>query len=186
VLAGIAAFAPAVAFLVAFGEDAGYFVFIAMASTLICSAVVGTVWGIVTLVRRPGTESNRHWQKPALILVPSVVVLGFIMGASFNSYRESLGPPGDHSVANASASTRALWIAAKSGDVREVARLTAETCADPWVKFPVGDGRHNAKGMAEERELQVDDDREAPFREVAHMLGDYMDRWEERCDKDAS
>ena len=106
---------------------------------------------------------------------------GFIIGASYNSYRNSLGPAGDHSVANASADTRALWEAANAGDVAAVVDLTTDTCADPWVKFPQGNGRHNAKGQAETRELDLPDDQEPPFREIAGILGDYMDDWHHRC-----
>ena len=113
--------------------------------------------------------------------VPSVAVLGIIIAASYNSYRQSLGPPGDHSVENASADTRSLWGAANAGDVDEVLRITTDTCADPWVKFPVGNGRHNAKGQAETRELELPDAQEPPFRQIADILGDYMDDWHDRC-----
>ena len=67
------------------------------------------------------------------------------------------------------------------GDVAEVVRLTTHTCTDPWVKFPYGNGRHNAKGQAETRELELPDHLEPPYREIAGILGDYMDIWTDIC-----
>jgi hypothetical protein len=94
---------------------------------------------------------------------------------------DRIGPPGDHSVENASADTRSLWEAANAGEVDEVLRITTGTCADPWVKFPAGNGRHNAKGQAETRELDLPDAQEPPFQQIADILGDYMDDWHDRC-----
>ncbi len=139
VLIGIACIVPAPIALVLLGEDGGWYIFIGIAGGAIALAVFGIVWGIVTLVQRPHPEAPDGGRRlaPKVALVAGVVVLAGIIGASFNSYLNSLGPPGDHSVANASADTRALWEAANRGDLAEVQRLTVETCADPWVKFPV-------------------------------------------------
>jgi hypothetical protein len=72
-------------------------------------------------------------------------------------------------------------VAAGHADVVEVTRLTTDTCADPWVKFPVGDGRHNAKGYAEARELETASFADPPLEEISDILGDYMDDWYDRC-----
>jgi hypothetical protein len=178
---GVASFVPAAITLAWLGEDAGYFVFVAVALTLIVGSALGIIWAVATLAPSGRDREHRTWKRPLLILVPCLAVLGFIIAASYNSYRQSLGPPGDHSVENASADTRALWEAAHDADVAEVTRLTTDTCADPWVKFPLGNGRHNAKGEAENQELVLPDDREPPFREISDILGDYMDVWHDRC-----
>ena len=184
-IAGVASFVPAGVALALMGEEAGYFVFVAVGLTLIVGSALGIIWAVVKLLaNKPEAETKRRWLRPLLILVPSLAILGFIIGASYNSYRNSLGPPGDHSVANASADTRALWEAANAGSVDTVIELTTTTCADPWVKFPVGNGRHNAKGWAETRTLQVADHLEPPFNRIADILGDYMDDWYERCGQD--
>lgn len=183
ILLGIASFVPAAVILLLLGEDTGYFVFVGVGLSLIIGAALGVIWAAAALfssIRGSGGE-RRRWVRPVLILVPSLAILGFIIGASYNSYRNSLGPPGDHSVENASADTRSLWEAANEGDVAAVVRLTSDTCADPWVKFPYGNGRHNAKGQAETRELELPDDREPPFRQISGILGDYMDDWYDRC-----
>jgi len=179
---GVASFVPPAVALALLGDDAAYWIFVAAGLGLIVASAFGILWAGITLVsNRRGGPSGRRWIRPTLVLIPSVAVLGFIIGASYNSYRQSLGPPGDHSVGNASADTRALWEAAGAGDVDEVLRITADTCADPWVKFPVGNGRHNAKGQAETRELDLPDAQEPPFRRIADILGGYMDDWHDRC-----
>jgi hypothetical protein len=178
VLAGVVSLVPAIAAISFMGGDAGYFVFLAVAGSLIVAAAAGTVWGAYRLVR-PSADRRRPRLTAVLALTPSIAILGFIIGASVNSYLDSLGPPGDHSVENASADTRALWQAAYDGDLAEVAHLTSETCADPWVKFPIGSGRHNAKGMAETRGTSTDI--AAPFGKIADVLGGYQDAWYDRC-----
>ncbi|MGI9642079.1 MAG: hypothetical protein ACR2N9_04770 [Acidimicrobiia bacterium] len=175
---GVACLIPAASLLAVFGQEAGYFVFLAVSVSLILSASGGILWAGYRLLR-PGPGQRRPWLRISLVLVPSVAVLSFIIGASLNSYINSLGPPGDHSVANASADTRALWQAAFDGDLIAVERLTIETCADPWVKFPIGNGRHNAKGMAETRGMTTDVN--APFGAIADTLGDYQNDWYDRC-----
>ena len=179
---GVASFVPAAVVLALLGDDAGYWIFVAVGLGLIVGSALGILWAIITLATAHGDRPDgRRWIRPALVLVPSVAVLGIIVGGSYNSYRQSLGPPGDHSVDNASADTRSLWAAANAGDVDEVLRITTDTCADPWVKFPVGNGRHNAKGQAETRELELPDAQEPPFRAIADILGDYMNDWHDRC-----
>ena len=182
VAVGFASFAPAAVILALLNDEAGYLIFITVGLTLIVGSAMGVIWAVATLITS-GRDllAGRRWVRPALVLVPCIAILGLIIGASYNSYRQSLGPPGDHSVANASTDTRALWEAAYDGDVDEVVRITTETCADPWVKFPIGNGRHNAKGQAETRELELPDDLEPPFREISGILGDYMDDWYDRC-----
>ncbi len=181
---GLASFVPAAVFLAVFGGEAGYWIFVSISLTLIVGSGLGIVWAMSTLLSKSGAPAGR-WRRPALVLIPSVAILAFIIGASVNSWRNSLGPPGDHSVANASTDTRALWDAADTGDVDEVLRLTTTTCADPWVKFPHGNGRHNAKGQAETRGIEVPDDQEAPFDEIADHLGRYQSQWSDRCDAEA-
>lgn len=185
ILLGIGSLVVPVGALVWLGDDAGYWIFVSVGLTLIIGSAAGIVWGVISLVAsRDRTPGRRRWVRPALVLVPSIVILGFIIGASYNSYRNSLGPPGDHSVANASADTRALWEAAGRGDLAAVMDLTATTCADPWVKFPTsGGGRHNAKGFAENRTLQVSGPLDDQLHSVADHLGDYMDVWYDDCVK---
>ena len=180
VVLGLASFAPAAAFLAAFGSEAGYWVFISVSLTLIVGSGLGIIWGLSTLLASR-SDDDRRWRRPALVLLPSLAILAFIIGASVNSWRNSLGPPGDHSVANASADTRALWDAANAGDVDEVVLLTTTTCADPWAKFPYGNGRHNAKGQAETRKLELPDELEPPFRQISDVLGRYQNDWDDRC-----
>jgi hypothetical protein len=179
---GVVSFVPAAVVLALLGDDAGYLIFIAVGLGLIVGSAIGILWAVITLATSRGDGPGNHrWLRPALVLVPSVAVLGIIIAGSYNSYRQSLGPPGDHSVEKASADTRSLWEAANAGDVDEVLRITADTCADPWVKFPVGNGRHNAKGQAEARELDLPDAQEPPFRTIADILGDYMNDWHDHC-----
>jgi hypothetical protein len=178
VLAGVVSFVPAIAAIALMGDDGGYFVFLAVAGSLIVAAGAGMVWGVYRLVR-PSADRRRPRLTAVIALSPSIAILGFIIGASVNSYFNSLGPPGDHSHENASADTRALWQAAYDGDLTLVVHLTSETCADPWVKFPIDSGRHNAKGMAETRGMNTDI--RAPFGKIADVLGDYQDAWNDRC-----
>ncbi len=178
---GVASFVPAAAILLVYRGEAGYWVFVAVALTLIVGSALGIIWSLITLASPRDPDTPRRWTRPALILIPSVAILALIIGASLNSYWNSLGPPGDHSVENASADTRALWVAAGAGNVDEVSRLTSETCADPWVKFPIGNGKHNAKGLAETRQFEVSGIQDRPLEKIASILGDYMDDWHTRC-----
>lgn len=179
---GLASFVPATVILALVGEDAGYLIFVAVGLALIVGSALGIIWALITVISSDADRpEGRQWRRPALVLIPCIAILGVIIGASYNSYRQSLGPPGDHSVDNASANTRALWEAANAGDVDQVVLLTTQTCADPWVKFPHGNGRHNAKGQAETRELELPDEQEPPYRQISGILGDYMDDWHHRC-----
>jgi hypothetical protein len=180
--AGVASFVPAVVFLVASGPDRGWWLFAAIGLTLIATAAVGLLWAIATLVTSAsGDDRHLRRRRAVIVLVPAVAVLAVIAGGSYNSYRKSMGPPGDHSVENASAESRALWMAAGAGHVDEVTSLS-KTCADPWVKFPTGgDGRHNARGYADARLLDLPDEREAPYAEIMDILAETQDRWYDRC-----
>jgi hypothetical protein len=184
---GLGCFVPGVALLVTSGEGAGWLLFVTIALYLIVGGTLAALWGIGTLLASLRDDRARSNRKLAVIvLVPAVLVLGLIAGASYNSYRNSLGPPGDHSYQNASADTSALWVAANEGSVDEVTRLTTETCADPWVKFPTGgDGKHNAKGQAENRPFDLPAQQHPPYREIADILGDYMDVWYDDCGQTA-
>ena len=92
---------------------------LARLSVRTCSSL-GIIWAVAKLATS-NSRRDRGWRRPVLVLIPSAAVLAFIIGSSYNSYRNSLGPPGDHSVANASADTRALWQAANAGNVALVA-----------------------------------------------------------------
>ena len=173
VLLGVGCIAPAAAFLVYFGEAAGYWVFIAVSGTLITAAVVGILWAIVSLMRRPEPGTRRPWARAALFAVPSIAILGFIIGASLNSYLRTIGPAGDHSVENASPDSRALWAAAGGGDLEQVTRITSSTCADPWVRYTADQhgNRENARGHAII----------SGHPDIEQLLDDYMDKWFDRC-----
>lgn len=170
---GVVSMAPAAVFLAVF-PDAGYWVFMAVSGTLIVSAALGIIWAVVTLIRRPQPGAGRRWITPVLIIIPSVAVLTFIIGASLNSYLRTIGPAGDHSVQNASADTRELWVAAGAGELTEVTRITDTTCADPWVRFTADEhgNQENARGHAIVK---------GPHKSVERILDDYMGDWYERC-----
>ncbi len=173
ILLGVACILPAAVFFAIFGEDAGYWLFIAISGTLIISAAVGIVWAAVALLRRPAAGTRRPWGRAALAAVPSIAVLAFIIGASVNSYLRTIGPAGDHSVENASAESRELWAAAGNGYLSEVERITADTCADPWVRYVADEhgNRENARGHAIVN----------GHPQVEEHLDRYMDEWFDRC-----
>ncbi len=160
------------AFLFILGEDGGYWVFVAAFGTLIASAVLGVTWAAIALLRPRGPQ--RRLLRPLIVLVPSLAVLGLIVGGSVHSYLRTVGPAGDHSIQNASAESEALWSAAGAGDLDEVVRLTTDTCADPWVRFTADDegNLENARGHAIVR---------GPHADIERVLDDYMTRWHERC-----
>jgi hypothetical protein len=154
-------------------EGAGYWVFMAVSGALIVSAAAGILWAAISVIRRPAPDSRRPWARAALVVVPSIAILGFIIGASVNSYLRTIGPAGDHSVENASAESRALWIAAGIGDVDSVVRITTDTCADPWVRYTADEhgNTENARGHAIV----------SGHREVERVLDEYMDGWFDSC-----
>lgn len=181
VVVGVASFVPGALFLLAIGPDRAFWIAAATGLTLIVGSAVGVIWAITTLIASARNRVAEHSRKRAvLVLVAGVVALGMIAGGSYNSYRRSQGPPGDHSVANASAETRALWNAAGAGDVDEVVRLS-QTCADPWVQFPTRNGKNNARGYADARLLDLPDEQEAPYAEIIDILADTQDTWYDRC-----
>jgi hypothetical protein len=178
VVAGLACFVPGIAFAAVLGPDRSWFLLMAAGLLLISGALTGLAWAVTALATH-GPADRRS--RPALIAgLAGVVVLGAIGAASLNSYRYNQGPPGDHSVQHASAESRALWDAALDGDVAEVERLAA-TCADPWIQFPYGNGKHRAKGIADQRLLELASDEEAPYVEVMAVLKDAEKSWYERC-----
>jgi hypothetical protein len=180
VAVGILAFATDAIFLLAAGPDRGWVIGASIALVVIVSGGVALVWGVTSLVVAARSHEGGS-RKPAVYAVAAaVVVLGVIIGGAYNSYRNGLPPPGDHSAVHASPQTRALWEAAGRGDVETVARLS-QTCADPWVQFPVADGRHNARGYADARLLDLPDAQEAPYATIKRMLADTQSTWEERC-----
>jgi hypothetical protein len=173
ILFGLACLLPAAALLAFFGEDAGYWVFIAVAGTAILGAAAGIVWAAISLIRKPQPGTRRPWLLAALFAVPSVAVLAFIIGASVNSYLRTIGPSGDHSVENAAPESRALWTAAGSGNLHQVTRITSSTCADPWVRYTADQhgNRENARGHAIVNS----------HPDIEQLLDDYMDKWFGRC-----
>lgn len=173
ILLGLACIAPAAVFLAVLGEEAGYWVFIAVSGTLIASAAAGILWAAIALIRRPPPETQRPWLRATLVVIPSLAVLGFIIGASVNSYLRTIGPAGDHTVENASADTRELWVAAGDGDLEETVRITSSTCADPWVRYTADRHRNheNARGHAILK----------GHPEIERHLDNYMDDWFQRC-----
>lgn len=178
-IVGILAFAPAAVFLLAAGPDRGFWIVAAGGLTLIVGSIFGVIWAITNLLTRSRVGDNRR-RRAVLVLAAAVVVLGVIAGGSYNSYRRSQPPAGDHSVEGASAETRALWDAAGAGDVDAVIRLS-RTCADPWVQFPIGNDKRNARGYADQRLLDLPDEQEGPYREINDVLAETQDTWFERC-----
>ena len=165
IVAGAAAFVPAVAWLILVGEDRGFWIVITLMLSLICGLGLGAVWAVATLVtgvRQPGERRSR---RPAVIvLAVAVVVLGGMAAAGFNSYRKSQPPPGDHSAENATAESRALWDAAAAGDLGTVTAMI-DACADPFVQFD-----HLGRARS-----QTGD------REIVSRLRAAEDTWVQRC-----
>jgi hypothetical protein len=180
VIIGVACFLPAIGFLVLAGPDRGWWLLMTVMLFLITTAVSAIVWAVTLLVSSGSANRRRRALVAGLV---GVLILSGMAAAGYNSYRKNQGPPGDHSVENASADTRALWEAARAGDVDEVERL-AQTCADPWVQFPAGDGKHRAKGIADTQVLELPDDEEAPYEEIMAVLADAEDTWFARCGPD--
>lgn len=170
---GSACFAPAALTFARLGEDAGYWLFVAVAGSAIVGASIGVVWAVAAAVRRPAGGESRPWGRIAVVAIPALAVLGFIIVSSINSYRWTVGPDGDHSVENAAPESRALWVAAGAGDLVEVEQITATTCADPWVRYVADEhgNRENARGHAIVN----------GHGDVKDHLEDYMGDWSDRC-----
>lgn len=184
VAVGIACFVPGAALLVWVGPDRGWVIGAMVVLALIVGSVLGIVGGVAALIR--ARKSGERTPRQALVGAGvAVVVIGGLISAAYISYRNSQPPTGDHSVANASAETRALWVAADTGDVETVKRLAA-TCADPWVQFPTPDGKHDAHGAADSRLLDLPDDQEPPYAEIMKILGPAKESWYDRCGASAA
>lgn len=179
VIFGGGLFIPSVIWLALAGPDRGFWIVVTIILLIILGCAFGVIAGVTALVaaRRSGERTPRVAIWAA---IAGVVIVGGMVGAAYNSYRNSQPPPGDHSVAKASAETRALWAAADTGDVETVKRL-ARTCADPWVQFPTADGKHDARGAADARLLELPDDQEPPYAEIKAILGPAKSSWYERC-----
>ena len=176
VVGGLACFTPAALALAWLGEDAGYWLFVAVGGSAIVSASIGVIWSVTAMVRRPADGARRPWGRIAVVAVPALAVLGFIIVSSINSYRWTVGPDGDHSVENAAPESRRLWVAAGAGDLVEVEQITATTCADPWVRYVADQhgNRENARGHAIVN----------GHGEVKDHLEEYMGDWSDRCGPD--
>lgn len=148
--AGAALLAPAAVFLVAVGSDRGWYIGVTIVLALICGSAVAAVWAVSTLAAGlAGSEGQpKRRRRAVLVLVAGVLIVGGMAAAGYNSYRKSQPPPGDHSVANASTDSRALWEAARAGDVAETQRLVA-ACADPFVQFADGRDGVRARSVAD-------------------------------------
>ena len=188
-LAGAGLLAPAAVFLVAVGPDRGWYIGMTIILILVCGSVVAAVWAVSNLAAgraEAGGRPNRR-RRAVLVLIGGVLIVGGMAAAGYNSYRKSQPPPGDHSVANASADSRALWEAAWAGDVTETERLVA-ACADPFVQF-------SGHGQEDRRARSVADwqvggwgntdpvpHAERPrFRRVIALVQDAEDTWSTRC-----
>lgn len=188
-LAGAGLFAPAAVFLVAVGPDRGWYIGVTIILSLVCGCVVAAVWAVSNLASGGAETGGRPngRRRAVLVLVAGVLIVGGIAAAGYNSYRNSQPPPGDHSVANASADSRALWEAAWAGDVTGTERLVA-ACADPFVQF-------SGHGQVDRRARSVADwqaggwgntdpvpEVERPrFRRVIALLQGAEDTWSARC-----
>ncbi len=182
-LGGVACFVPAVAIPLTSGDDWGWWIGVTIVLGLILGLGCGALWGLVVLAtaRQAPTSIRRRWSAIGLI-VAAVVVLGSMAGMGFNSYLNSRPPPGDHSVANASVESRALWDAAKAGDL-EVVSAAIAACADPFVHFDDG-GR--ARTNAEEKTggwggEPVPEPLFSVYQEIIDRLKIAEDTWSHRC-----
>lgn len=188
-LAGAGLLAPAAVFLVAVGTDRGWYIVMTIILSLVCGSVVAAVWAVSNLAAggaEAGGRPNRR-RRAVLVLVSGVLIVGGIAAAGYNSYRNSQPPAGDHSVANASADSRALWEAAWAGDVNGTERLVT-ACADPFVQFS-GHGQvdRRARSVADWRAGgwgntdPVPEAERPPFRRVVTLLQNAEDTWSARC-----
>ena len=150
IMAGAAAIVVAVAGLILAGEDRGFWIGVTIILSLICGLGLGAVWAVASLVTGARQPGERRSRRPAVIvLAVAVVVLGGMAAASFNSYRKSQPPAGDHSAEHATAESRALWDAAAAGDLATVTAMI-DACADPFVQF---DDLGRARSQTGDREI---------------------------------
>ena len=185
-LVGLGCFVPAVVVpLTSSDDDWGYWIGVAIVLGLIVGLGSGALWGLVTLVGSRGPDVPARRRRTALgLVVAAVVVLGGMAGAGFNSYLDSRPPPGDHSPANASAESRALWDAAHTGDL-EVVTAAIAACADPFVHFDDGGrARSNAEwwaGINHSGREPVAEPALSTYLEIVDRLKVAEDTWSERC-----
>jgi len=186
---GLFLLVPTPAFLVAVGPDRGWYVVMTIIFGLVCGCAGAGAWAVSILWAgrtRTEDEPNRRG-RAVVVLVGGVVILGGMAAAGYNSYRNSRPPAGDHSVARASADTRALWEAAWTGDVIETERLVA-SCADPFVHFS-GHGQEDrrARSVADWQaggwgnSHPVAEIERPRFRRVVAILQEAEDMWPARC-----
>jgi hypothetical protein len=166
-------------------DDSGYWVAVALILALIHGLVIGAIAAITALVqgRQTGLATGRKVGSIVMITA-AVVILGAMAGAGFNSYLNSRPPAGDHSPANASPDSRALWDAADAGDVETVV-ATIEACADPFVHFDDGGrARSNAEfwaGLNHSGRDPVAEPMLSRYVEIVERLHLAEDTWTERC-----
>jgi hypothetical protein len=191
---GVASFLPGVVWLVAVGDDRGFWIVASIVLSLVCGFGLAAVWAVVTLVspRRRSEPASRR--RAVALLAAAVLVLGGMAGAAYNSYRKSRPPPGDHSAARASAESRALWDAARAGDLALVTAMI-DACADPFVHFDDGGrARSNAEeesagwgnrghweSMGAEGRAKL-----AAYDEIARRLRAGEATWPDRCGRGAA
>ncbi len=182
-MSGIACFVPAMVIPLTSDDDWGWWIGVAIVLGLIMGLGCGALWGLVTLAQSRGSDTppRRRWAAVSLV-VAAVVVLGSMAGMGFNSYLNSRPPPGDHSPANASAESRALWDAAHIGDL-EVVTASIEACADPFVHFDDGGrARSGAEFKAgHEGGQPVAEPMLSTYREIIDLLRVAEENWTERC-----
>jgi len=107
IVAGAAAFVPAVAWLILVGEDRGFWIVITLMLSLIYGLGLGVVWAVASLVTGVRQPAEGRSRRPAVIVLAVAVV---------------------------TAESRALWDAAAAGDLGTVTAMI-DACADPFVHF---------------------------------------------------
>lgn len=184
---------PAVFTIAEAGDDLAWLIAMGVGLATISGAIVGVIWASeVFLTARRSAEANPRKRKAAWVAGLALVAVAAIAGAGYNSYRNSQPPPGDHSVANASDESRALWEAAYAGDGPGVERLVA-ACADPFVQFS-GHGLTDfrSRSAADHQRGGWGNDDPVPnalqprYDRIVDVLQDAEDTWAERCNADGA
>lgn len=185
----VAAVVPTVVWLTLIGDDRGYWIVASIVLSLVCGFGLAAVWALTILAGRSRRSDRRARRSAAAALGLAAVVLGGMALAGYHSYLKSQPPPGDHSPAHASAESRALWDAARAGDLATVEAMI-DACADPFVHFDRGgrarsnaeeesagwgNRRHWEAGGAEGRAML------AGFDEIIRRLRVAEATWTQRC-----